>query len=47
MFAIGWVMLKIVPFSPAYPCLVAAFFTIWSGLEYIREGRRILAGPAA
>ncbi len=44
MIAVGWVMLKIVPISPVYPCAVAAFFTLWSGLEYIREGRRILAG---
>jgi len=45
MFAIGWVMLKVVPFSPVYPCLVAVFFTIWSGVEYVRRGMRILRGP--
>ena len=42
MVAIGWVMLKWVPFSPLYPCLVAAFWTLWSGVDYIREGVRIL-----
>jgi CDP-diacylglycerol--glycerol-3-phosphate 3-phosphatidyltransferase/cardiolipin synthase len=42
MVAIGWVMLKWVPFSPMYPCLVAAFWTLWSGVDYVREGVRIL-----
>jgi CDP-diacylglycerol--glycerol-3-phosphate 3-phosphatidyltransferase len=42
MVAIGWVMLKWVPFSPIYPCLVAAFWTVWSGVDYVREGVRIL-----
>lgn len=42
MVAIGWVMLKWVPFSPMYPCLVAAFWTVWSGVDYLRQGVRIL-----
>lgn len=44
MFAIGWVMLRVVPISPIYPCAVAGFFTIWSGLAYIQQGRLILRG---
>lgn len=47
MFAIGWVMLRVVPISPLYPCLVAAFFTIWSAVAYINQGQRILRGIAA
>ncbi len=52
MFALGWVMLKVVPFSPLYPCLAAALFTVWSGVDYVLEGLRILntgekAGPTA
>jgi len=39
---IGWIMLKIIPVSPLYPCIVAAFFTAWSMVEYIRQGRKIL-----
>lgn len=42
MFALGWVMLKVVPFSPLYPCLVAALFTVWSGIDYVRHGLRVL-----
>jgi cardiolipin synthase (CMP-forming) len=42
MFAIGWIMLKIVPFSPVYPCIVAAIFTIWSAVTYIQQGWKIL-----
>jgi len=44
MFAIGWVMLRVVVMSPVYPCLVAGFFTIWSSIAYIRQGQRILRG---
>lgn len=48
MFALGWVMLKVVPFDPLYPCLVAAFFTLWSGYDYFREGlRRLQDSPHA
>jgi CDP-diacylglycerol--glycerol-3-phosphate 3-phosphatidyltransferase/cardiolipin synthase len=44
MFAIGWVMLRVTDISPIYPCAVAAFFTIWSSIAYIRQGQRILRG---
>jgi CDP-diacylglycerol--glycerol-3-phosphate 3-phosphatidyltransferase/cardiolipin synthase len=44
MFAIGWVMLRVTEISPVYPCAVAAFFTIWSSIAYIRQGQRILGG---
>ncbi len=44
MFALGWVMLKVVLLPPAWPCALAAFFTIWSTVAYIRQGQRILRG---
>lgn len=44
MFALGWVMLKVVPLSPAWPCLVAVIFTVWSTIAYIRTGLKILRG---
>ncbi|MES2474744.1 MAG: CDP-diacylglycerol--glycerol-3-phosphate 3-phosphatidyltransferase [Verrucomicrobiota bacterium] len=47
MFALGWVMLRVVPLSPVYPCLVAALFTVWSSVAYIRQGQRILRGISA
>jgi CDP-diacylglycerol--glycerol-3-phosphate 3-phosphatidyltransferase/cardiolipin synthase len=47
MFAIGWVMLRVTEISPVYPCAVAAFFTVWSSIAYIREGQRILRGREA
>ena len=47
MFAIGWVMLKVVDLSPVYPCIVAAVFTVWSSIAYIRQGQRILRGQEA
>ena len=37
MFALGWVMLRIIPIDPIYPCSVAAFFTLWSGYAYFKE----------
>lgn len=37
MIALGWVMLRVVPFSPLYPCLVAAVFVVWSGAVYLRQ----------
>lgn len=46
MFALGWVMLKLVDHPPFWPCVVAAVFTIWSTVAYVREGIRILRGPA-
>jgi len=42
MVAIGWIMLKVVPFSPIYPCILASVCTVWSGVDYVREGLRIL-----
>ena len=44
MFAIGWVMLRVTDISPIYPCFVAAVFTIWSSVAYIRQGQAILRG---
>ena len=38
MLALGWVMLRVVPFDPIYPCAAAAIFTVWSGYAYVREG---------
>jgi CDP-diacylglycerol--glycerol-3-phosphate 3-phosphatidyltransferase len=46
MFALGWVMLRVTDLSPLYPCAVAAFFTIWSAIAYIRQGQEILRGRA-
>lgn len=45
MVALGWVMLKFVPFDPIYPCLLAAFFTVWSGWQYLVKGIRQLQMP--
>lgn len=45
MFALGWVMLKWVPFDPIYPCAVAAFFTLWSGAIYLNAGIAQLRDP--
>jgi CDP-diacylglycerol--glycerol-3-phosphate 3-phosphatidyltransferase len=42
MFALGWAMLRVVPFSPIYPCLFATFFCVWSGIAYFRAGLRQL-----
>jgi len=42
MFALGWVMLRIYLLPPIYPCLIAAVFTIWSAVTYIRQGLGIL-----
>ena len=47
MFAIGWVMLKVVDLSPVYPCIVAGIFTIWSSFAYIHQGWGILRGRDA
>ncbi len=44
MFAIGWVMLRVVSISPIYPCALAVFFTLWSSVTYIRQGQQILRG---
>lgn len=42
MFALGWVMLRVPLFPPAFACIPAALLTIWSGIEYFRQGQRIL-----
>ena len=42
MFALGWVMLRVTGLPPAWPCVIAAVFTIWSGCTYVRRGWRIL-----
>jgi cardiolipin synthase (CMP-forming) len=42
MFALGWVMLKFTDVPPLWPCVVAAALTVWSTVEYIRTGVRIL-----
>ncbi len=44
---LGWVMLKLVPLSPIYPCVAAAVFTLWSMLKYIQQGLRILKTETA
>lgn len=44
MFALGWVMLRVVDVSPFWPCVVAAGLTLWSTVEYIRHGLGILRG---
>lgn len=45
MFALGWVMLKFTDIPPTWPCIVAAVFTLWSTVEYLRHGVRILRHP--
>ena len=48
MIAIGWVMLKVNVLPPLYPCLLAAFFTLWSAVNYYLEAsRQIRQRPAA
>ena len=47
MVALAWVMLKVVPFSPIWPCVVAVVFTVWSAVTYIRVGLGILRQPPA
>ncbi|MDB4353917.1 CDP-diacylglycerol--glycerol-3-phosphate 3-phosphatidyltransferase [Akkermansiaceae bacterium] len=42
MIALGWVMLKLFDLSPLYPTIIAAIFTIWSGIAYFQEGLRQL-----
>jgi CDP-diacylglycerol--glycerol-3-phosphate 3-phosphatidyltransferase len=43
MFALGWVMLRVVKLPPEWPCVVAGLFTLWSSVAYVRQGLRILA----
>lgn len=35
LFTIGWLMLKVIPFSPIYPTLLAAILTLWSSWAYV------------
>ncbi len=42
LFTLGWVMLKVVPFSPLIPTVVAAVLTLWSSWFYVREALRQL-----
>lgn len=42
MFALGWVMLQVYLLPPIYPCAIAAVFTVWSTIAYIRQGLAIL-----
>ena len=42
MILLGWVMLKIIPLSPIYPTILASIFTLWSGIEYFRQGLKQL-----
>lgn len=45
MFALGWVMLRVPLFAPVLACIPAAMLTVWSGIEYFRQGQRILRSP--
>ncbi|MEN9975590.1 MAG: putative CDP-diacylglycerol--glycerol-3-phosphate 3-phosphatidyl-transferase 2 [Verrucomicrobiota bacterium] len=45
MLALVWVMLKITPITPFWPCLLSAVFIAWSTVAYIRQGLRILRAP--
>ncbi|MCP5536685.1 MAG: CDP-alcohol phosphatidyltransferase family protein [Akkermansiaceae bacterium] len=42
MVLLGWVMLKIIPLDPLYPTIAATLFTVWSGIEYFRQGLHML-----
>jgi len=42
MFALGWVMLRVTEMPPPWPCVIAAVFTAWSSVEYVRRGWEIL-----
>ena len=42
MFVLAWMMLKVVHLPPMWPCVVAAVFTVWSTIAYIRQGLLIL-----
>lgn len=47
MVALGWVMLRVFPLDPIYPCAVAALFTVWSGAIYLRVGILQIKHPPA
>lgn len=42
MIALGWIMLKLFNIPTLIPTIVAAVFTIWSGIAYFQEGLRQL-----
>jgi CDP-diacylglycerol--glycerol-3-phosphate 3-phosphatidyltransferase/cardiolipin synthase len=42
MFALGWVMLRVVDTPPVWPCAIAAALTILSTMAYVRRGVAIL-----
>jgi CDP-diacylglycerol--glycerol-3-phosphate 3-phosphatidyltransferase/cardiolipin synthase len=42
MVALGWVMLRVFPVSPVWPCAVAAGLTVISAGLYLRQGVGIL-----
>lgn len=43
MTLLTWVMLKITYFPLIYPTIIAAIFTLWSGIKYVRQGFQIHA----
>ncbi|SHJ44115.1 CDP-diacylglycerol--glycerol-3-phosphate 3-phosphatidyltransferase [Rubritalea squalenifaciens DSM 18772] len=48
LFTIGWLMLKVIPFSPIYPTLLAAILTLWSSWAYVLNAiRQLNPKPAA
>jgi CDP-diacylglycerol--glycerol-3-phosphate 3-phosphatidyltransferase len=44
MVALGWVMLRIFPIPPLWPCVVAGALTLVSAGLYLRQGLGILRG---
>lgn len=42
MIALGWVMLKLFNIPTVVPTIIAAVFTVWSGIVYFQEGLRQL-----
>lgn len=42
MIALGWVMLKLFNIPTVVPTVIAAIFTVWSGVAYFQEGLRQL-----
>lgn len=42
LFTLGWVMLKVIPFSPLYPTIIAAVLTLWSSWAYVLDAIRLL-----
>lgn len=44
LFTLGWVMLKVIPFSPLYPTIIAAVLTLWSSWAYVLDAIKLLNG---